>query len=74
MTSYPENYIAVINQGLTQASYKILGKTSDAQEFFENLVDFTEKVQANNGRLFFFGNGASAAFSNHMALDWSKNG
>jgi D-sedoheptulose 7-phosphate isomerase len=27
-----------------------------------------------NGRLFFFGNGASASFSNHMALDWSKNG
>ena len=24
--------------------------------------------------MFFFGNGASASFSNHMALDWSKNG
>ena len=31
-------------------------------------------MKINNGRLFFFGNGASAAFSNHMALDWSKNG
>ena len=27
-----------------------------------------------NRKIYFFGNGASASFSNHMALDWSKNG
>ena len=25
-------------------------------------------------KIYFFGNGASAAFANHMALDFSKNG
>jgi D-sedoheptulose 7-phosphate isomerase len=35
------------------------------------LTNITKKLK---GRLFFIGNGASAAFSNHMALDWSKNG
>ena len=34
----------------------------------------TAEAKASGGRLFFCGNGASAAFSSHMALDWSKNG
>jgi len=38
------------------------------------LNEQTKKVKQKDGRLFFFGNGASASFSNHMALDWSKNG
>jgi D-sedoheptulose 7-phosphate isomerase len=32
------------------------------------------QLQKRNGKIFFFGNGASAAFANHMALDFSKNG
>ena len=38
------------------------------------LVKKITNLQNNNGKLIFLGNGASSAFSNHMALDFSKNG
>ena len=31
-------------------------------------------LKNNFNKIYFFGNGASAAFANHMALDFSKNG
>ena len=31
-------------------------------------------LRDNKHKIYFFGNGASAAFANHMALDFSKNG
>lgn len=33
-----------------------------------------QKLKNVKGKIYFFGNGASAAFANHMALDFSKNG
>jgi D-sedoheptulose 7-phosphate isomerase len=72
--TYAKNYINSIETGLKKAIYKLNGKKTDSEFFFENLINFTKTVDENSGRLFFFGNGASAAFSNHMALDWSKNG
>ena len=74
MKNYVKNYLNSIESGLSNSSYKIKGEPSDAEFFFEELIRATSEVQNKNGRLFFFGNGASAAFSNHMALDWSKNG
>lgn len=71
---YTKNYIESINSGLLNSSYLINQVIVNDDLFFKELVDFTKIVQKNRGRLFFFGNGASAAFSNHMALDWSKNG
>ena len=71
---YVKNYLESIEFGLENSKYKVKGQESDAEAFFEALNDKTKSVQENKGRLFFFGNGASAAFSNHMALDWSKNG
>ena len=38
------------------------------------IVEFLKNKVKNKGKIYFFGNGASASFSNHMALDWSKNG
>ena len=32
------------------------------------------KLRETKSKVYFFGNGASAAFANHMALDFSKNG
>lgn len=71
---YVKNYLESIEIGLKNSKYKIKGQASNAEAFFEALNEKTKNVQENKGRLFFFGNGASAAFSNHMALDWSKNG
>lgn len=71
---YVKNYLESIEFGLKNSKYKINGQASNAEAFFEALNEKTKSIQENKGRLFFFGNGASAAFSNHMALDWSKNG
>ena len=60
--------------GLRNSKFKVDGENKDEEFFFDELNSLTKKVKEKGGRLFFFGNGASAAFSNHMALDWSKNG
>lgn len=74
MKNYVKNYIDFIEKGIRNTTYKINGKELTGETFFEHLNLKTKNVQKNEGRLFFFGNGASAAFSNHMSLDWSKNG
>jgi D-sedoheptulose 7-phosphate isomerase len=71
---YLKNYVNSINNGLIESTFKINQKTIDGDAFFEKLVAYTNEVELNKGRIFFFGNGASAAFANHMALDFSKNG
>lgn len=74
MENYTKKYIDSIESGLRNSIFNVNGKKIDAEAFFDTLNDCTKQVKTNGGRLFFFGNGASAAFSNHMALDWSKNG
>ena len=74
MKNYVKNYLGSIESGMSNTSYKIKGIQVNCEDFFEELNSATTEVQNKGGRLFFFGNGASAAFSNHMALDWSKNG
>ena len=71
---YSNNYFKSFTKGLEDSKFSILSKDIASEEF---LIEITEKFSLcskNKGRLFFIGNGASAAFSNHMALDWSKNG
>ena len=41
---------------------------------FNTLCDLSAKLADNGCQKYFVGNGASAAFANHMALDWTKNG
>lgn len=72
--SYAERYMQSINLGLKNSICKIESQTIEMSVFFESLVKLTKNIQQHRGRLFFFGNGASSSFSNHMALDWSKNG
>lgn len=71
---YSINYINLINKGLNTSEFRINNHLIDIDAFFKNLIIKTNEVCENNGKIFFFGNGASASFSNHMALDWSKNG
>ena len=41
---------------------------------FDALCVLSSKLVEKGCQKYFVGNGASAAFANHMALDWSKNG
>ncbi|NQV78405.1 MAG: SIS domain-containing protein [Lutibacter sp.] len=71
---YEQNYIENINKGLLDAVFKLNSKEVSMEVFFNDLVSFLKHTEKNKGKIYFFGNGASASFSNHMALDWSKNG
>ena len=72
--SYAENYIKSVEGGYRNAEFHISQNRCDITDFFENIIQKTEYTKSNNGKIFFVGNGASAALCNHMALDWSKNG
>ena len=72
--NYENNYINSIDKGLRNSIFMIDSKMSNANIFFDSVVKFLRKTAKNYGNIYFFGNGASASFSNHMALDWSKNG
>ena len=74
MITNANKYISSLNQGLRNAQFKIKSKTLSLDSFFFELIAKTKDLKSENGRIFFFGNGASDAFSHHMALDWSKNG
>ena len=71
---YEKNYIQSINSGLNSASYLINKQQVQSEIFFNEINLLIKKTQKTKGKIYFFGNGASASFSNHMALDWSKNG
>ena len=74
MKDYAKCYIETFHTGIKNTKYKISGQKLNSSSFFNELNEKINNVKENDGRLFFFGNGASASFSNHMALDWSKNG
>lgn len=71
--SFSKHYFGAINEGLIKAVYKIKGQSVESESFFEYINNLLLKVKEQNSKIFFFGNGASAAFANHMALDFSKN-
>ena len=74
-TSYQKNYINSINEGLNKSLCQINSHQVSIEDFFDSLIEFLNNtVKKKGGRIYFFGNGASASFSNHMSLDWSKNG
>lgn len=72
--NYESKYFDSISNGLEDTLYEFNEKKICKEEFFNQLISLTNKTKQIKGRFFFIGNGASAAFSNHMALDWSKNG
>ena len=71
---YEKNYIQSINSGLNSASYLINKQQVQSEIFFNEINLLIKNTQKIKGKIYLFGNGASASFSNHMALDWSKNG
>ena len=73
--NYFKNYSDSFNQALT--NLKITDSNGDpiaTESSFERLCELSEKTKQLKKKKIFVGNGASAAFANHMALDWSKNG
>ena len=50
------------------------GQTIDIDELVDKIVTVIKEKQSKNGRLFFIGNGGSAAIAVHMTADFLKNG
>ncbi len=74
MNSYYENYVSAFSAAL--AGLEITDKKGaplDPEGAFADLCRRTHELRSSGKTQFMCGNGASAALSNHMALDWSKN-
>ena len=50
------------------------GKKFDGNDGMKQICELTQTIKAAGRKIYFCGNGASAAFASHMALDWTKNG
>lgn len=72
--NYNTKYLENINMGLNLTEFTLRNAPVKGDDFFIEITALAKKVKSNSGRMFFIGNGASASFSNHMALDWTKNG
>ena len=71
---YYSNYFKSINNGLINSLYYLDKNTAEPELFFQSVKDIIIKLRESRNKIYFIGNGASAAFANHMALDFSKNG
>jgi len=71
---YHIQYFKSISKGLDTSSYYINNSKKETAVFFKEIDNVLLTLFEKKGKIFFFGNGASAAFANHMALDFSKNG
>lgn len=71
---YQQKYYDSINKSLKKSTYSINQINTGIEFFFEKINSTLHSIQKSNNKIYFFGNGASAAFANHMALDFSKNG
>jgi D-sedoheptulose 7-phosphate isomerase len=75
MNSYYENFLACISDSLKCIEITTRsGERLDPDEGFSRLCRLSEEIRSAGCTQFLCGNGASAAFANHMALDWTKNG
>jgi len=71
---YFSNYFKSISQGLEESLYYVNQQVYEPELFFQTIKSILTKLRETGNKIYFFGNGASAAFANHMALDFSKNG
>ena len=71
---YYSNYFKTLGQGLVDSKYYLNQQNIEPDIFFSTIKDILIKHREAKNKIYFFGNGASAAFANHMALDFSKNG
>ena len=72
--NFYENYFNSISKGLKNLLYHENGLQIEPDLFYFKIKDHIKNIKLNKHKIFFFGNGASAAFANHMALDFAKNG
>ncbi len=72
--SFEDHYYKSFTKNIKLTEFFITKKKTNMKLFFDELIrNFKLKFSDPHNRLFFIGNGASAAFSNHMTLDWQKN-
>lgn len=71
---YYSIYFKSISAGLEKSLYYVNQQISEPELFFQTIKSILTKLRETKKKIYFFGNGASAAFANHMALDFSKNG
>lgn len=75
MSSYYQNYISSMDTALRDLKISdASGNLISNDEGLERLCEMTRKISETGRNQYLCGNGASAAFANHMALDWTKNG
>lgn len=72
------DYFALYQKSIHEALARTVATTAsgiiDSTAGLDALCAESHLVRNNDRSQFFAGNGASAAFGGHMALDWSKNG
>jgi len=71
---YYLQYFGSISMGLNNSQYFQNALSLNGDVFFKEIKSLMLNLREKGGKIYFFGNGASAAFANHMALDFSKNG
>jgi D-sedoheptulose 7-phosphate isomerase len=74
-SNYYQNYLMAHDTALKNLEISDRSGTRvDHEEGFNHLCKISETIRASGRMKYLSGNGASAAFANHMALDWTKNG
>jgi D-sedoheptulose 7-phosphate isomerase len=73
-TMYSEKYLESMASVLDKTEASIGTELVTVEQALERSVEVLKSLQKGGGTQFFLGNGASAAFAEHMALDWTKNG
>jgi D-sedoheptulose 7-phosphate isomerase len=71
---YHQEYFKSIFKGLEKSIYYHNQQLVKAEFLLNNINIIFNELYIQKRTIYFLGNGASAAFANHMALDFSKNG
>jgi len=72
--NYANQYFETLTSLLHRTAVTTLEAQSiDTQCALSQLCSISREIGLNDRQQIFCGNGASAAFASHMALDWSKN-
>jgi D-sedoheptulose 7-phosphate isomerase len=75
MESYYKNYLKAHDVALSSLEITDRGGAQLNQDAgFDQLCGISAQIRDAGRTKYLVGNGASAAFANHMALDWTKNG
>ena len=75
MNNYYKNYLNAHDAALAGLEITDRGGAAiDNDAGFDQFCEMSKEVGAAGRQQYLIGNGASAALSNHMALDWTKNG